>query len=303
MRFSASPTRADQPAARLALVPASTAPLANSSQPSSQLAAAIRAGEIVVHYQPILSLADLRCTAVEALLRWQHPRQGLIPAAQFITRADSNNGLIELGSLALRSACAYSTDWQSRHPGVKQSVHVNVSINQLDTDEIINSVDAALTEFNMPPQDLVVELTKSAVYSSPAAIGRIRDIAALGVRIAANGFRGGYSTLATLRSLPISIIKLDRTFVSEIEKDPTNDALTRTSILMSSELGLQVIAEGVERTHQQQLLAELGVDAVQGHLYLRPVPARDLNAWRENNMKQVSRTTADIITFKTSATH
>jgi diguanylate cyclase (GGDEF)-like protein len=249
-----------------------------------ELAAATAAGQLVVHYQPILTLPQLRCTAIEALVRWDHPRQGLLPPTDFITVAEQTGAIVEIGAFVLGRACADTVTWQRAHPGSPLSVHVNVSAKQLDDDEFITLVIHHLAESGLPASQLVLELTESVVLSGPAAVTRLRDLAGLGVQIAIDDFGTGYSSLTTLRSLPVNVIKLDRTFVEGALTNATDRAVITAIVEMSHQLGLHTIAEGVERIEQQQFLQDIHTDAVQGYLHLRPVPSAHLATWLTKNL-------------------
>jgi diguanylate cyclase (GGDEF)-like protein len=249
-----------------------------------RLAAAAGAGELVVYYQPILALPGLRCIAVEALVRWQHPERGLLQPSTFIETAERTGAIIDIGAVVMRTACLEAARWLRNYPDGPQAVHVNVSPRQLDNDQFVTTVTSCLAESGLPPDLLVLELTETVVLNSTAAIGRLKTISSLGVKIAIDDFGTGYSCLSTLRSLPVNVIKLDRTFVAEAATNPADRTVIEAIVQMSEQLGLQTIAEGVERREQQRLLAELGIDAVQGYLHLPPVPAAELGPWRHQNM-------------------
>ena len=250
-----------------------------------QLALAASSGQLVVHYQPILMLPELRCTAVEALVRWEHPQQGLLPPEDFIHISERSGAVVEIGAFVLGQACADTVTWQRQHPGSPLSVHVNVSAKQLDDDEFITLVTHHLAESGLPASQLVLELTESVVLRGPAAVARLRDLAGLGVQIAIDDFGTGYSALTTLRSLPVQVIKLDRTFVDGALSNDTDRTVIKAIVQMSHQLGLHTIAEGVERPEQQQFLTDIHIDAVQGYLHLRPVPRAELAAWLTANLR------------------
>lgn len=249
-----------------------------------ELADAADAGQLVVHYQPILSLTDLRCTAVEALVRWQHPSRGLVPPANFIEIAEHTGAILELGTFVLRQACADAVVWQQAHPGAPLAMHVNVSAKQLDDAQFIATVRQILAETGLAPGDLVLELTETAVLDASIAIPRLLALAELGIQIALDDFGTGYSSLSTLRSLPVSILKLDRTFIAGALSDASARTVITAIVRMSHELGLYTIAEGVERTDQRDFLEGIGTDAVQGYLHLRPVAADEFATWLSINL-------------------
>lgn len=267
-----------------------------------QLAAAPAAGELVVHYQPILSLPDLRCTAVEALVRWQHPEHGLLLPADFIETAERTGAILDIGAFVLRRACADASAWLVAHPGTPLAVNVNISARELDHDHFIDTVIACLTEFRMPANQLILELTETVALNSPAAIDRLTTLAARGVKIAIDDFGTGYSPLTTLRSLPVNVVKLDTTFIAGALTNPVDRTVINAIVQMSTQLGIQTIAEGVERPEQQHFLEEIGTDAVQGYLYGRPIPAPQLATWLENNLNSHAKNGGKVITLRPRST-
>ncbi|HEU0102858.1 MAG TPA: bifunctional diguanylate cyclase/phosphodiesterase [Mycobacteriales bacterium] len=257
----------------------------------SELAAAAGNGELVVHYQPILSLADGRCTAVEALVRWQHPQRGLLPPGDFIEAAERTGAIYDIGAVVLRQACSEAARWRAAHPDAAPAVHVNVSPAQLD--EVFTAqVTACLREFSMPPKLLVLEVTETLLLSSRAAVDQLDALAARGVTIAIDDFGTGYSALTTLRVLPVQVVKIDRSFVAGSPHHPHDRAVTEAVVHMAGQLGLSTVAEGVETVEQERFLASIGTDAVQGYRYLRPVPAAELTAWLAANVAEPARVRA-----------
>ena len=244
-----------------------------------QLGAAADNDELVVHYQPILSLPDRRCTAVEALVRWQHPERGLLQPDSFIQTAERSGAIGAIGAYVLRRACADVAAWRDVHPGVGLDVHVNVSALQLDDERFTDDVKQCLEDFSMAPDRLVLEVTETVVISSPVAINQLNILAAHGVRIAIDDFGTGYSALTTLRSLPAQIVKIDRSFVAGSMESPMDRAVIEAVVKMAAQMGMHTVAEGVERVEQQAFLEGIGTDAVQGYLYLRPTTANEFGAW------------------------
>jgi diguanylate cyclase (GGDEF)-like protein len=259
-----------------------------------QLSAAAANDELVVHYQPVVSLPDARCTAVEALVRWQHPERGLLDPGHFIAAAERTGAIRDIGMFVLRQACADAADWRGSRPGADLAVHVNVSALQLDDDAFCDEVLRCLEEFSMPADELVLEITETVVISSPAAIDTLNTLAAHGVVVAIDDFGTGYSALTTLRSLPVSIVKIDASFVAGSTVNPRDRAVTEAVVQMASRMGMRTIAEGVERPDQQALLESIGADAAQGFLYLRPAPADDLVRWLDAQPAPAS-TPGDVV--------
>lgn len=268
-----------------------------------QLSAAAAAGELVVYYQPIVSMPELKCFAVEALIRWQHPDLGLLCPGDFIAIAERTGAIIDIGAFVLRRACEDAVSWRDAHAGSPVDVHVNVSARQLDSDRFIDTVRKILLETGMPPSGLVLELTETVVLDSPAAIERLKVVATLGIKIAIDDFGTGYSSLTTLRTLPIGVVKVDMSFVTGVLTNPVDRSVIKAIVQMSAELGITAIAEGVERVEQQNLLMGLGADAAQGYLYARPMPSAHLATWLATNA-QASREKAagNVVTLRPRTT-
>jgi diguanylate cyclase (GGDEF)-like protein len=271
----------------------------DSSQATFQreLAAAAANGELVVHYQPVLSLPDTRCIAAEALVRWQHPERGLLYPDAFIDFAEKTGAIRDIGAFVLRRACADAAAWRDAYPGTPLAVHVNVSALQLDDDRFLDTVTWCLHHFALPPDLLVLEITETLVISSAAAIDQLNALAAHGVTIAIDDFGTGYSALTTLRSLPVQIVKIDKSFVAGSTVNAEDRAVTEAVVKMAAQMGMRTIAEGVERLDQQRFLASIGTDAVQGFLYLRPTTAADFGCWLETHLAGLprSRGAGDVV--------
>jgi diguanylate cyclase (GGDEF)-like protein len=259
-----------------------------------QLAVAAAAGELVVHYQPVLSLPGRRCTAAEALVRWQHPEQGLLYPDRFIDAAERSGAIHALGAWVLRQACSDLARWRRAHPGSPLAVHVNVSAMQLDNDGFYGAVTRCLKEFGLPPESLVLEITETVVIGSRAAIDQLNALADYGVVIAIDDFGTGYSALTTLRSLPVQIVKIDKSFISGSTVNTDDRAVTEAVVNMAARMGMKSIAEGVESIDQERFLASIGADAVQGYLYLRPAAASEFETWLGVNLARgTSKDVAD----------
>ena len=244
-----------------------------------QLGRAAGGGELVVHYQPIVSLTDLHCTGAEALVRWQHPERGLLRPEEFIPLAESTGAILGVGAFVLRRACTDAVTWPESLPGVPMTVQVNVSARELESDHFVDSVLWCLADSGLPAKRLVLELTETVVLESIAAVERLRTLVTHGIQIAIDDFGTGYSSLATLRSLPITVVKLDASFVAGALSNTVDHTVVEAIVQMTAKLGISTIAEGVERLDQQELLAQIGTDAAQGHLYSRAVPLPELRDW------------------------
>ena len=257
-----------------------------------QLLAAASNGELVVHYQPVLSVPDERCTAVEALVRWRHPTRGLLYPDSFIETAERIGAIRGLGAFVLRRACADAAIWRDAHPSSRLAIHVNISALQLDDVGFIDSVTRCLSDFTMAPDQLVLEIAETVVISSTAAVDRLNALAALGVTIAIDDVGTGYRAVTTLTSLPFQILKIDKSFVAGCTESPEDRAVIEAVLRFAAQVGLRTIAEGVENLDQQKVLETIGADAVQGYLYLRPATAEAFVAWLDTHLGALTRTPA-----------
>ncbi|HEY9180101.1 MAG TPA: EAL domain-containing protein [Candidatus Baltobacteraceae bacterium] len=236
----------------------------------SELQRAITASEFELHYQPIVDVGPHRITSFEALLRWRHPRLGLLGPEAFIDIAEDSNTIEAMGEWVLQSACAQAQQW--RQVGHDVGVSVNVSVRQFRGD-VFGVVQRALAQTNYPAPALELELTESLMLTGPGAIDALVSLKRLGVRLAIDDFGTGYSSLSYLRQFPLDTLKIDRSFVSEITVKTFDEAIARAIILLGHSLGVRVIAEGVEDAAQAATLRRLGCDAMQGYYFGRPLPA------------------------------
>ena len=247
-----------------------------------ELALAAHAGQLEVHYQPVVTPDGERCTAVEALVRWRHPERGLQHPDTFIPVAERTGAIGGIGTYVLWQACADAARWRALDPSRTLAVHVNVSALQLDDDAFIDEVIRCLRVFSWPPEKLVLEFTETVMISSPAAIERLFAISGHGVTIAIDNFGTGYSSLTTLRALPVQIVKIDKSFVLGATVNREDRAVTEAIITMAHQMGVSTIAEGVETHEHRRLLHELGADGLQGYLFLEPASAGEFGSWLES---------------------
>lgn len=255
-----------------------------------QLLAAASNGELIVHFQPVLSLRNKRCIAVEAMVRWQHPDQGLLFPDSFMEAAERIGAIRGIGAYLLRRACAEAAIWRDAHPNFRLAIHINISALQLDDAGFIDSVSRCISDFTMAPDQLVLEVSDTVVISSTGAITQVNALAALGVTIAIDDFGIGSSTLTTLRSLPVQIVKIDSLSLADSTESPEDRAAIETVVRMTAQMGLRTIADGVEKLEQQTFLETIGADAVQGDLYLRPTSAEGFGDWLEKHLRGLTRT-------------
>jgi EAL domain-containing protein (putative c-di-GMP-specific phosphodiesterase class I) len=210
-------------------------------------------------------------------VRWRHPERGLVPPGHFIPVAEHSGLIVEIGDWVLEEACRQLAEWRRLAPGPPPPVNVNVSVRQLDDPHFPARVAAVLDAHRLPPQALALEVTESLLMSRPdqAQVGleALRD---LGVRLVLDDFGTGYSSLSRLSRLPLHTLKVDRSFVAALPRDPADHAIVQAIFSMAATLGLRVVAEGVETEEQLGMLRRLGCDMAQGYLLGRPAPAAEI---------------------------
>ncbi len=247
----------------------------------SDLRRGIENDEFVVHYQPIMDVITGRPTGAEALVRWMHPRRGLVPPDQFIPVAEETGLIGQIGAKVLETAVEQVSAWnRDRLTRRALSISVNLSGVQLGDAALERSVHAALSRSGLDPAKLTLEVTESTlmvdVGETMATLGRLRD---LGIGIAIDDFGTGYSSLAYLKSMPAQTLKIDKAFVNGLGTSPEDTALVTGIVALASALDFKVVAEGVENERQLRELRRLGCEASQGYLHSRPLPADEFEEW------------------------
>ncbi len=244
----------------------------------TDLERAVDRHELVVLYQPIVDITTSTPVGVEALVRWKHPRWGMVVPAEFIGIAEETGIIRELGLHVLEEACRQWQAWQVElidEPAFTLSV--NVSPRQLRDPSFVTEVWRILTRVGVPPSHLTLEITESFMVEDPeSARARLHELKRLGVRISMDDFGTGYSSLASLQDLPLDILKIDKLFVDHVAEDPRRTAFAQAIIRMGKTLGLGLIAEGVETAEQAERLQSLGCRFAQGFYFSRPVPADEI---------------------------
>lgn len=239
---------------------------------------ALEHSHLRVHYQPQVNLANGELIGLEALVRWQHPAEGMISPGRFIPVAE-NSGLIgHVGRWVLRAACAECRHWVDTYPA-QMRLSVNVSARQLVNEDFLDDVRAILADTDFPPARLELELTESTLQLVETSPRLLHEIKALGISIAIDDFGTGYSSLSVLKTLPIDRLKIDQSFVRDLTSDANDVAIVEAILGMSRTLGMHVIAEGVETEAQLSILQQLGCEAGQGYLFSRPIPPSELELW------------------------
>jgi predicted signal transduction protein with EAL and GGDEF domain len=244
---------------------------------------ALRRGELVLHYQPRMNVATNELVGVEALIRWQHPRRGLLGPDKFIDVAEDSGLIVAIGEWVLQTACAQLREWLKLRAGLRLSV--NLSVGQVvDGDRLYNAVQQSLRKGGLQPSSLELELTESHLMQNIAEkAAMLNRLGELGVGIAIDDFGTGYSSLSYLKRLPVDAIKIDSSFVRDIEADPNDEAIIKAILAMAHSLRLSVVAEGVETQAQLGALKLLGCDEYQGFLESPGLPAAEFEERYLNN--------------------
>ena len=242
----------------------------------ADLRGAVGRREFQVHYQPIVDLSSGAITSVEALVRWQHPVRGLLYPAAFIPIMEETEAILDLGTWVLETACLQLRAWHERMPGL--ALAVNVSGRQLQDAGLVDHVRQALDRSGIDPSCLILEMTESILVAEPAAEAMLRQLKAIGVRLAIDDFGTGYSSISYLRRFPIDIMKIDMEFTREIET-PEGGALFGGIVQLGRSLGLEIVAEGIERPVQRDLVTRSSCDHGQGYLFARPAAPDAITDW------------------------
>jgi diguanylate cyclase (GGDEF)-like protein len=240
---------------------------------------AIKRDEFRLHYQPLVSLATSRVVGVEALLRWQHPRRGLVPPTSFIPLAEKSGLIVPVGRWVLKEAFDQARIWNDMSPGeAPLSISVNVSARQIErSDELVVSVREILEQSGLPADQVKLEITESAVMRNPElAIATLWALKGLGVHLVVDDFGTGYSSLAYLKRFPVDTLKIDRSFVEGLAHQQEDQAIVAAIVAFSQTMGLDTVAEGIETEDQAVVLRQMGCTLGQGYLFGRPKPAEFL---------------------------
>ena len=236
---------------------------------------AVEEGQLDVHYQPKLCLASGRPDSVEALVRWHHPEEGMIPPSTFIGLAEECGLIGEIGEFVLRRACLQAAEWSQR--GLNLRVSVNLSVHQLRQGDLLDVVRSALDDSGLPAAQLELELTESQWLDAlDSVLATFRQLREMGVKLSVDDFGTGYSSLSYLKRLPLDYLKIDQSFVRDLTQNSEDAAIIRAIIAMAHSLDLKVVAEGVETIEQRDFLVAQRCDELQGYLIGRPLPAHAL---------------------------
>ena len=244
--------------------------------------------EIVVHYQPIIDLDQMSVRGAEGLVRWQHPEHGLIPPGAFVQTVEQTGLIGPLTRHVLERSIAECAAW--RKDGREMSVAVNLSVRNLLDHDLPKEIERLLSTYGLPPEALQLEITESMIMSDPErALATVTRLSRLGARLSVDDFGTGYSSLANLRKMPIDELKIDRSFVSPMMHNESDLIIVRSTINLGHDLGLNVIAEGVEDNPTLEELAMLGCDLAQGYHVSKPMPADAFNMWLADTAPQPTK--------------
>jgi EAL domain-containing protein (putative c-di-GMP-specific phosphodiesterase class I) len=239
---------------------------------------AVDQGGLELYYQPKADLGTGRVVGAEALIRWQHPQDGFIPPPEIIDLAEHTGLIRPLTAWVLNTAVQQCRAW--REAGLDLTVAVNVSVRSLDDQQFADTVQAALRQAGLPTAALTLEVTESTVMVDPErAADVLAQLDALGVAISIDDFGTGYSSLSYLSRLPAQELKIDKSFVMDLDRQDENRFIVRAALSLARDLGLWTVAEGIETHQVWEMLAELGCDRAQGYYLARPLPPADFMDW------------------------
>ncbi|GAA0454156.1 hypothetical protein Ade02nite_02530 [Paractinoplanes deccanensis] len=258
--------------------PTMTMSVLEEAQLRADIEQALENEEFVVLYQPVVDMQTQRMTSVEALVRWQHPRDGLLSPYHFIASAEANGLIVPLGRWVLRQACAQLARWRAESPAAAGlHVNVNLSARQFQYAGLVDDVADALAESGLDAASLTLEITESMLMADiESAKQTLHALRGLGVRLAIDDFGTGYSSLSYLKQLPVDVIKIDKTFVDEVDVDADDVALVDAVAGLGQALKMKTVAEGIETDAQWSTLRGLGIDHGQGYLFGRPAAADEI---------------------------
>ncbi|MBX4188090.1 MAG: bifunctional diguanylate cyclase/phosphodiesterase, partial [Candidatus Doudnabacteria bacterium] len=245
------------------------------------LRSAIRLQQLKLLYQPYIDLKTNKVVGAEALIRWDHPTLGLLSPNEFISLAEETGLIITIGNWVIKKACKQIRAWKKL--GNPLSVSINLSAKQLAGNNLVNSIRESLDTYNVEPKYLELEITESiAMQNKEQTSSKLKELVDMGMSITMDDFGTGYSSLSYLKGFHVQKIKIDQSFVKDVNRDPQDAAIVRTIISMGHTLGLKVCAEGIETTKQKNFLTAVNCDAGQGFLVCKPVEAEKLWVWNQN---------------------
>lgn len=246
----------------------------------ADLRRALERGELVLFYQPVVELEDERIVGVEALLRWKHPEGGVVQPGEFLPAAEDTGLIHEIGRWVATTACERALRWQRDYPlDPPLQVSVNLSAVELQAERVVDDIARASWQAGMAPSNLVVEISEALMMRAAPAVAKLRELKELGVKLAVDDVAVGYALLSRLRGLPLDWLKVDRSFVEDIDRAAEDeDSLAVAILKLGRLLDLEIVAEGIERESQLHVLRDLGCHMGQGYLFARPVDELTMTA-------------------------
>jgi diguanylate cyclase (GGDEF)-like protein len=256
---------------------------------------AIHGDELLLHYQPRIDAHTRRISSMEALVRWERPGKGLVSPGEFIPVAEDTGLIVPLGEWVLEHACRQNKEWQDAGlPPI--SISVNISGKQFQEDNFLKNISNIIEDSSLDPKWIELEITENVLMHHAQITAEIlHEIKEMGVRLSMDDFGTGYSSFNYLKSFPLDIIKIDKTFIDEIPQNPNDAAIVNAIISMAHNLNLHVVAEGVELEQQQIFLRDHGCDEIQGYYYSRPLPAKEFAEFLEKSFNMPLKSEPAII--------
>lgn len=247
----------------------------NGTVMESHLRRAIEKNELTIHYQPQVDLDTGKINSFEALLRWNNPKFGLVPPGIFIPIAEESGLILEIGDWVLNQVCIQLKEWQI-NGFIDVRIAVNISSKQFKQEAFANAIKKYIYKYELKPQALELEITESSMTNIHETLSILQELKKMGVVISIDDFGTGYSSLSYLKRYPIDIIKIDQSFIKEIEQDEKDEAIAKTIIHLAHSLGMKVIAEGVEKKDHVEILKAVNCEKAQGYYFSRPVPIESI---------------------------
>jgi EAL domain-containing protein (putative c-di-GMP-specific phosphodiesterase class I) len=244
-------------------------------QLEGELRRALERNEFLLHYQPLIGLRTGLIEGWEALVRWKHPERGMVPPLDFISLAEETGLIVPLGKWVLEEACRQASQWHQQYPAAPpRLMNVNISGRQFQQKELITTVTSALDLSRLAADHLKLEITESVMMRDPqASLESMKVLKSLNIHLVIDDFGTGYSSLSYLKRFPVDTLKIDKSFVDGIGKDPESTAIVQAVISLAKSLGMRVTAEGIEAREQMEHLKALGCDQGQGYYFSKPLPA------------------------------
>lgn len=260
---------------------------------SSQIKQAVEQNQLLLYVQPKIDFKSGTVRSVEALVRWLHPERGLLLPDQFIPFAEQTGNIGQITHWILKESAHYVAQW--KNAGLEVSMAVNISARDLIDMDLPNKIAHVLSENQLYANALSLEITESSIMEDPArAFDTVERIARMGIQLSIDDFGTGYSSLAYLKRLPLTELKIDKSFINNIERDHNDEMIVRSTIELGHNLGLQVVAEGIETKYVWNMLKTMGCDFGQGFLMSKPMPASNLAAWHENWQQAIAPTEVSV---------